>query len=920
MALTSVYIPDVAWAQEAQGTVPEWVVDDGEGEVPDEFWAQAEIPSTYNMHDEGVVTPVKSQGDWGMCWTFGAISAVETTILTSTGYTYQQTVDEGQPLDLSERHLAYFAYHPITEEMNPTQAGEGIHLLSDNPNAAFNVGGGGILVTTLFSQGIGLVPESEFPYWGKEELTNLQYFDAHPDEVTREQIETEAKASGYPDGDTYLANLAERSGKSEDEIFAAFKVAERANLEKNLSYSSKDDWSIDNTRENRMLSGGFLLKNGNVLPGYWTNAAEDVEPSADGMRAIKQEILDGRAVSMSYFVDQSGEHEVSTEDGGDRYAYYYNVPSDTNHRVCIVGWDDSFSRENFQVTDDKGTHGFIPPKDGAWIVKNSWGSITDAEPDANGNVVNRGEFGIKNENGEDTGYFYLSYYDKSLSKTETMEFTSAPGDEFITMQYDYMPAITGFYKTAPSEQYVSSANVFTTEGGFELQSVSTRTSEQNQRVTFAIYRLKENAKNPTDGTFLGSVSQNFEYSGFHRIELTHPLTFAKGESFSIVSTASKLTEGGKRVYDVSANSGIPEGEDNGRYYTVAVVNEGESYFGTGSTKQDYVWQDWAQFLAENAEGMTVDNFSIKAYGVPVEDPELSVSYNAHCQTYGWDAPSGTNGTTAGTTGESKRLEAFTATVGGANIAYRSHVQGIGWESEWAHDGVPSGTTGEGRRLEAIQMNLEGAAAETHDVWYRVHAQTFGWLGWAKAGEPAGTAGMSKRLEAFEVIVLPKDQVPEDYDETLPAYRSRVTGQAHVQGIGWQETASADVFGTEGQSKRVEALKLELKNQPWAGGIAYEAHVQNIGWQGEVADGALAGTTGESKRVEAVRIHLTGEASEHLSVWYRVHSQTFGWLDWACDGADAGTVGLSKRAEAMEIIILPKDVAAPGPTDNPVQTS
>ena len=112
------------------------------------------------------------------------------------------------------------------------------------------------------------------------------------------------------------------------------------------------------------------------------------------------------------------------------------------------------------------------------------------------------------------------------------------------------------------------------------------------------------------------------------------------------------------------------------------------------------------------------------------------------------------------------------------------------------------------------------------------------------------------------------------------------------------------FGTEGQSRRLEAVRLSLPNQPAAGGIEYAAHVQGIGWQGPVSDGAMAGTEGQSRRVEAVRVSLTGEMANSFSVWYRVHSQTFGWLGWAHDGADAGTTGLSRRAEAVEVQVLP----------------
>ena len=68
----------------------------------------------------------------------------------------------------------------------------------------------------------------------------------------------------------------------------------------------------------------------------------------------------------------------------------------------------------------------------------------------------------------------------------------------------------------------------------------------------------------------------------------------------------------------------------------------------------------------------------------------------------------------------------------------------------------AGTTGQSKRLEAIQIKLTGAAAESFDVYYRAHSQHFGWMGWAKNGQMAGTAGYSYRLEALQVKVVPKN--------------------------------------------------------------------------------------------------------------------------------------------------------------------
>ena len=43
----------------------------------------------------------------------------------------------------------------------------------------------------------------------------------------------------------------------------------------------------------------------------------------------------------------------------------------------------------------------------------------------------------------------------------------------------------------------------------------------------------------------------------------------------------------------------------------------------------------------------------------------------------------------------------------------------------------------------FRSGVTGEAAEQYDVYYRVHAQDYGWLGWTKNGENAGTSGKSK---------------------------------------------------------------------------------------------------------------------------------------------------------------------------------
>ena len=88
----------------------------------------------------------------------------------------------------------------------------------------------------------------------------------------------------------------------------------------------------------------------------------------------------------------------------------------------------------------------------------------------------------------------------------------------------------------------------------------------------------------------------------------------------------------------------------------------------------------------------------------------------------------------------------------------------------AANGAQAGTTGQARRLEAVRISLTGEAAKkgNYSVWYRVHSQTFGWLGWTCDGEPAGTTGLAKRAEAIDVQVLPQGQEPRGYDASKAA--------------------------------------------------------------------------------------------------------------------------------------------------------
>jgi len=133
-------------------------------------------------------------------------------------------------------------------------------------------------------------------------------------------------------------------------------------------------------------------------------------PAAAGAanEAVKQAVMDRGAVSASLYWSSTYYNSA--------YAAFYMPPgrsSYSNHAVAIVGWDDAFPRSRFRDT---------PAGDGAWIVRNSWGSGWGAG-----------------------GYFYASYYDPLIAAETYVYGDAVPAaDEDHVYQYDTLGLVNSY--------------------------------------------------------------------------------------------------------------------------------------------------------------------------------------------------------------------------------------------------------------------------------------------------------------------------------------------------------------------------------------------------------------------------------------------------------------------------------------------
>ena len=231
---------------------------------------------------------------------------------------------------------------------------------------------------------------------------------------------------------------------------------------------------------------------------YLTNAYTYSLP--DEIDEVKQAILTYGAVQTSYCSS-----DVFLNEGTNRnkiYAHYCPTAYASDHAVAIVGWDDNYSNDNFSSSAR-------PQNNGAWLVKNSWGD----------------DWGL-------SGYFWLSYEDKSA--TEAIAFDVTPAKDAYDNNYYHDGGLSTSYV-----QYAKSsvANIFTAKGNEELSAIGVTTyNTKNASYSLEIY-VNPTSLTPSgfnQGAPVHTQSGTITEAGFTTIELTSPITLTKDDTFIIL--------------------------------------------------------------------------------------------------------------------------------------------------------------------------------------------------------------------------------------------------------------------------------------------------------------------------------------------------------------------------------------------------
>lgn len=523
-------------------------------------------------------TRIMNQTHYGTCWTFGGLGAVEASVLKNL-----EDVDRDS-LELSRIHFAYFSY--MDDAKDPLHGLDGDSNRIDKRSGAASkdfMNEGGLpaqQITTLMNWKGAADGNEIMPYDDANQayengiIPHCKSLIAKNRTAIKEFVDRNGGENGVVSLSSgrriNLLNPDDRyDDMSDDDYYSIFMAIIQEYIDE---YAPKYVYAVTPKPKSSVAWNDVFHVTG-------TRIVNDSSTS-ENRAAIKRLIVEYGAAAINYY---EGEETNLPEDQrmGDFYSeennsyYCYSNDLHSNHAIQVIGWDDNYSKENFNVE---------PAGDGAWIVKNSW---MDSEETADAFCH--------------TGIFYMSYYDKTMNGI--LAFDVEKADE-TDNNYQYDGAAFGVTYGSEKEESLICANVFKASASKRelLKRVAVSTTQSEQEVKVEIYKNPADSKNPTSGMLVSVKEEYLDYPGYRYIDLDTPVVLNKGEKFAVVVTLSRA--GSEAKIDAECNL----------YESKAAIKSGRSF-----VVEDGAWVDMKAYASRG-----IGNLRIKAYTDNISTENINV--------------------------------------------------------------------------------------------------------------------------------------------------------------------------------------------------------------------------------------------------------------------------------------------------------
>ncbi len=220
----------------------------------------------------------------------------------------------------------------------------------------------------------------------------------------------------------------------------------------------------------------------------------------ESFETIKEMVYEYGAVESSIHIAiDSGQYIDETYYNRYNYSYCYDGDQDANHEIIIIGWDDSYSKDNFNTGASA---------DGAFICMNSWGS----------------EFG-------NYGIFYVSYDDAWIGKSAEVYTAVESNDNYDNIYQNDECGWIGRMGYENSTAFFS--NVYTAQSSEVLKAVSFYATDVNSQYKVFVCTDYETEEDLLTNRRLYAYG-TLDYAGYYTVSFGSDISLAAGQKYAVI--------------------------------------------------------------------------------------------------------------------------------------------------------------------------------------------------------------------------------------------------------------------------------------------------------------------------------------------------------------------------------------------------